>query len=172
MVLDVDQTRLRATLARSNDNPDKILSYSQGSYEPLPNGDWFAGWGSVPQFTEFGPSGDVRLNVEMLGGPGSYRAFRLVWHARPATPPALVARRVNGAIELSASWNGATDVASWRVLAGPDAGSLAPAGTFVKQGFETTMSLPAGAAVFEVQAVGPQGRVQATSKPVSAAARP
>jgi hypothetical protein len=39
------------------------------------------------------------------------------------------------------SWNGATDVAAWRVLAGSAPGSLQPRATVPATGFETAMTL-------------------------------
>ncbi len=49
-----------------------------------------------------------------------YRAFRFPWSGRPQSPPAVLASLNNTGEEtiVHASWNGATDVASWRVLAG------------------------------------------------------
>ena len=55
-----------------------------------------------------------------------YRAFRFPWSGRPLSPPAVLASLNNTGEEtiVHASWNGATDVASWRVLAGKQPGSL------------------------------------------------
>ena len=49
-----------------------------------------------------------------------YRAFRFPWSGRPLSPPAVLASLNNTGEEtiVHASWNGATDVSSWRVLAG------------------------------------------------------
>ena len=50
----------------------------------------------------------------------TYRALRFPWSGRPLTPPAVLANLNNTGEEtiVHASWNGATEVASWRVLAG------------------------------------------------------
>jgi hypothetical protein len=40
-------------------------------------------------------------------------------------------------VKLYASWNGATEVESWELLAGPDVGRLEPAGSVPRDGFET-----------------------------------
>jgi len=40
---------------------------------------------------------------------------------------------------VSASWNGATDVASWRVLVGSGEDRLQPVTTVARDGFETTV---------------------------------
>jgi len=63
-----------------------------------------------------------------------------------------------------ASWNGATGVASWRVLAGPTPAQLAPVASAPKSGFETTIAAPATAPYFAVQALDAAGTVLGTSQ--------
>ena len=55
-----------------------------------------------------------------------YRAFRFPWSGRPSTPPTVLANLNNTGEEtiVHMSWNGASEVASWRVLAGERPGSL------------------------------------------------
>jgi hypothetical protein len=60
------------------------------------------------------------------------------------------------------SWNGATKVASWRVLAGASGDALQAVATATKQGFETQVTIAAQPYV-EVQALDSAGRVLATS---------
>jgi hypothetical protein len=164
--LEVDQQAMKVSLTQSDDNPQKILSLSQGDYQELPNGDWLAGWGSQPEYTEFGPDGSVKLDVNINGGTASYRTFKFTWVGTPAAPPAVSTRTDAQSLTVAASWNGATGVARWQVLAGPSAGALAPVGTFPTTGFETTMRMPATARapVVEVQALGTAGRVLGTSR--------
>jgi hypothetical protein len=64
-----------------------------------------------------------------------------------------------------ASWNGATDVARWRVLGGSSAKSLVPVAVAPKEGFETSVSI-VPAPYVAVQALASSGRVLATSKTV------
>ena len=50
----------------------------------------------------------------------SYRAFRFPWSGQPDEDPALAAEPgPDDEVTLYASWNGATEVATWEVLAGP-----------------------------------------------------
>jgi arylsulfotransferase ASST len=164
LVLHVDEAARKVTTERSDDNPQHALSLSQGDFQLLPNGDWFAGWGSVGEYTEFGPDGNVVLDANIAASSASYRAYRFAWTGTPEQPPAAAAARSGSSIVVAASWNGATQVARWRVLAGRDAGSLQPVATFARSGFETTMWIPAGdARVVKVQALGPAGRVLGTS---------
>ncbi len=164
LVLHIDEAGRKVTTEQSDDNPQNALSLSQGDFQLLRNGDWFAGWGAVGEYTEFSPQGHVLLDANIGASSASYRAYRFTWTGTPTQPPAAVARGSGDSVVVAASWNGATKVARWRVLAGPDARSLQPVGTFAKTGFETTMRIPASARrVVEVQALGPAGRVLATS---------
>jgi hypothetical protein len=65
-----------------------------------------------------------------------------------------------------AIWNGATQVAEWRVLAGPEASSLAPAATVPWNGLDTSITLAAPAAEFAVEALDSHGHVIGSSEPV------
>ena len=65
-----------------------------------------------------------------------------------------------------ASWNGATEVARWEVLAGASASSLAPAGSAARSGFETRIGTSGGAFV-AVRALDAAGNVLGTSRAIS-----
>jgi hypothetical protein len=62
-----------------------------------------------------------------------------------------------------ASWNGATEVASWRVLAGPSPAQLTPVASAAKSGFETTIATPGPQPYLAVQALNGAGAVLETS---------
>ncbi len=167
--LDVDQQAMKVSLVQSDDNPQKALSLSQGDYQQLGNGDWLAGWGAVPEYTEFGPDGSVKLDVNINGGSSSYRAFKFTWTGTPQTLPSVAAQSNGQTLTVAASWNGATNVARWQVLAGPAADALTPVGTFNNTGFETTVHIPtaANATVVEVQALSANGAGLGTSKSIT-----
>jgi hypothetical protein len=65
------------------------------------------------------------------------------------------------------SWNGATEVARWRVLSGPSARNLKPLTTVTEKGFETPIRLSKSAAFYAVQALGRNGKVLRTSAAVA-----
>ncbi|MGH3396411.1 MAG: hypothetical protein ACRDPO_17155 [Streptosporangiaceae bacterium] len=65
-----------------------------------------------------------------------------------------MARHSGGTTRVYVSRNGATQVRSWRVLSGPGSGTLHAVGTARKGGFQTTIGVPSGARVFQVQAPG------------------
>jgi hypothetical protein len=53
--------------------------------QTMPSGDLFAGWGSLPYFSQFSPSGSLLFNAEFPAGVNSYRAYRLPWPATGAS---------------------------------------------------------------------------------------
>ena len=102
----------------------------------------------------------------------SYRDFRFVWTGTPAHPPAFAfVPAAGGQAMVYASWNGATLVASWRVLAGPSASNLTAVAQASRSGFETAIALPSGAVgpYLAVQALDGAGHVLGTSAAVSQA---
>jgi len=69
-------------------------------------------------------------------------------------------------VKLYASWNGATEVESWEVLAGPRLGRLESIGAVPRDGFETAMLVQSSHSYFAVRAKEHSGRVLGTSAPV------
>jgi hypothetical protein len=97
--------------------------------------------------------------------------LRFAWNAQPRTSPALAITRhgASGTLRLHASWNGATDVASWRVLAGATPNALAAVSKAPSSGFETALAAPANAAYVAVEALAANGRVLAHSRTLASA---
>ena len=60
----------------------------------------------------------------MHGSYESYRTYRFPWVGTPSTAPAIAAVGANAEVTVYASWNGATQVTSWRVFAGPSPNAL------------------------------------------------
>ncbi len=71
-----------ATLVASDDQPAALVASSQGNAQTTGAGDLFVGWGNLPYFSEFSPSGRLVFNAELPAGVNSYRAYRLPWPAR------------------------------------------------------------------------------------------
>jgi hypothetical protein len=93
----------------------------------------------------------------------TYRAYRFDWHGHPTDRPAVVVAGDTAYV----SWNGATDVVRWQVLAGPAAGQLKPVQTVAKNGFETPIRLTKSAAFYSMKAIGRGGKVLGTSEAVA-----
>jgi hypothetical protein len=67
------------------------------------------------------------------------------------------------------SWNGATDVATWTVLAGKNRSALTAAGSQPRDGFETVISVNSEGPYFAVTAHDADGRQLARSATIKRA---
>jgi hypothetical protein len=169
IVLRLDWKRHRANLVRSYTRRRPVLATSEGSAQFLPNGHVLIGWGSQPYVSEFGLSGRMLLDIRIGPfGVRSYRSFRFPWAGHPITKPAIAARRRRDGTVVYASWNGATEVARWRVLAGPDAEHLETVATAPTTGFETAIKVESQARVFRIAALAADGSVLRWSDPAAA----
>jgi hypothetical protein len=166
LVLSVDPHANTDTVLAQYEHPAALSSYSQGNVQVLANGDMFVGWGSKPFFSEFSPSGQLLFDAHMHGAYQTYRAYRFPWTGTPGSPPSIAASAIaggRGPLTVYASWNGDTQTAAWRVLAGPSAKRLAPVGGAQRAGFETAISTPGPEAYVAVQALNAAGAVIGTS---------
>jgi hypothetical protein len=163
--LDLESHKARLASVYTHTNPP-LLAASQGNMQTLPDGNAVVGYGGVPAISEYSPSGSLLLDVHQPLDMSFYRAFRFPWSARPLSPPAVLASANNTGEEtiVHASWNGATGVSAWRVLAGRQRGSLAAQTTIAATGFESSTSLPRRYDYVAVQALDAAGRVLGTSE--------
>jgi hypothetical protein len=168
LVLRLDERGRRATVVRSVEHPDGLLSETQGNVQLLPGGHLLVGWGSNPVVSEVNSDGRVLLDLRFGGeGADSYRAFRFDWRGRPAEPPALTL--ADGV--AYASWNGATEVARWQLLAGPTPNELVPLTSRARTGFETAIPARTGQPWIRVRALNARGAVLGGSRAVRTASR-
>jgi hypothetical protein len=166
--LDLQSRRAQLTSAYTHRDPP-LLAASQGNAQTLSDGNMLVGYGGVPAISEFAKDGTLLFDAHQPLDMSFYRAFRFPWSGRPLTPPAVLASLNDTAEEtiVHASWNGATDVASWRVLAGEHPGSLTPQTEIEDQGFESSTILPKEHGYAAVQALDFAGHVLGTSKTVA-----
>ena len=158
---------MKATLVREYTHPEKPLSTSQGNLQVLPNGNVFVGWGSEPFVSEFSHDGELLFDARIPPDNDSYRAYRFPWKGRPAEAPAVaVDWRSRDEVALYASWNGATEIESWEVLAGPHPDQLEPLGSVPRDGFETAISARTEEPRVAVRARDSSGRILGTSSAV------
>jgi hypothetical protein len=68
-----------ATLVAADNQPEGLSAASQGNAQTTRNGDLFVGWGALPYFSEFSPSGKLLFNAEFPAGVNTYRAYQLPW---------------------------------------------------------------------------------------------
>jgi hypothetical protein len=158
------------TLTKAFTNPThKLLAVAQGNMLGLPGGNWLMGYGNYPNFTEYSSSGEVLLDGTLGKGVQNFRTYLSPWSGHPTAPPSIVATRSGAGVTVHTSWNGATEVASWQLLAGESPTALSPVLTAPKSGFETTATLTtpayvrAAALYVESQALDANGNVLGSS---------
>ena len=145
VVLRLSASPRTATLVSQLTHGPPLVAASQGNLQLLPGGSWFVGWGQEPFLSEFGPEGALLFDAHFPQGDESYRGFRLPWTGRPVHGPSLAFQpAAGGGGTAYASWNGATEVSAWRLLAGPSPSSLTAVTVVARTGFETAIALPAG----------------------------
>jgi hypothetical protein len=137
--------------------------------QPLSNGNVLVGWGDQPYFTEFAANGSVVMDARLPAGSTSYRALRFAWNGRPADHPAIAMEQSDaGTTTVYASWNGATDVATWVVLGGDAPDGLVALGSQPRSGFETAIVVPGRPLLVAVRALDSSGAVLTQSLPLEA----
>ncbi|KAL8726061.1 MAG: hypothetical protein Q9166_006940 [cf. Caloplaca sp. 2 TL-2023] len=153
-------------------HPRKEYAAMFGSVQFLPNGDRFVGWGSTRQISQHTQDGEVVYHAELGDNSaviGSLRAFKAPWSARPLTDPDLYSYSwtCGWKTTMYASWNGATDVKSWRFFKGKSAsGPWTLAVTVPKSGFETMAQNSCFARYIYAEALGAKGTVLGRSRSV------
>ncbi|MGN6371772.1 MAG: arylsulfotransferase family protein [Solirubrobacteraceae bacterium] len=155
------------------------------SVQLLPNGNRLLSGAGLPTFTESDRSGETVLAGRMPDGDTSFGVYRYRWVGRPAQPPAVAAvvqrqpeplchtehsgevcpaiMTLTSETTVYMSWNGATGVASWRVLAGSGRDRLEPVAGVKRSGFETNVTLPGSVAYVQAQALSANGKLLASS---------
>lgn len=143
-----------------------LLAASQGNMQTLANGNALVGYGGVAAISEYAPDGSLVFDAHQPYDMSFYRAFRFPWSGRPQNPPVVLASFNDTEEEtiVHASWNGATGVSSWRVLAGEAPGSVKQHAQIPVSGFESSTTLPNKYAYVAVQALDASGHVLGTSK--------
>jgi hypothetical protein len=158
------------TLISEFEHPTPLHSGSQGDMQPLPNGNFFFGWGAEPYFSEFTAAGELLFDAHMAPKDESYRSYRFQWTGTPTEVPAIAVSQstTTTPVTVYASWNGATNVAGWRLMGGPSPDSLSVLTTAPRTGFETAIAVPLPTAYVLVQALNEAGEVLSTSRTIGA----
>jgi hypothetical protein len=156
LVLELDEQAMTAKLARQYTHPP-ILSGSQGSMQLMPNGNVFVGWGEAPHVSEFDSSGRLLFDAVLGHAYESYRAFRLPWSGNPAVAPAIAVSGHAGDRTAYVSWNGATEVDRWQLLAGESLGQMSPVASIPSRGFESVLQTTARGPYFVARALDSSG---------------
>jgi Arylsulfotransferase (ASST) len=165
LTLQLDPRHWTGKVLRVDTHDPSLVTEYEGDLQQLPDGGQFLGWGALPFFSEFDQAGHMVLDGRFVGRNTSYRAYRFPWRGQPTTAPSVVASTSGDNTYVYASWNGATDVASWQVLAGTSPDALHLAGSGARKGFETELVVPMASYV-AVRALDAAGHILATSSSV------
>jgi Arylsulfotransferase (ASST) len=165
LVLRLDPTTHAVSLVARIAIPRPIFAQTQGDLQLLPDGNWWLGWGNVNESSEVSPTGKQLFEAHTPAGSESYRSLRFDWSAQPRTRPQTAVLRGS---RLAVSWNGATDVGSWQLDAGPTPATMHPVSTSPRTGFESTLSIPNSAHYVRVVAISTSGKQLAYSKTTKA----
>lgn len=159
LLLALDTDAMRCSVVRAIPNRHGYLTIAMGNAQRLADDGFMVGWGTVALLSEFDAEGNLRFEATLPPNMINYRAFRATWVGKPSLPPATAAlRNANGSVDVYASWNGATEVASWRVLGGAAAGKLEPLAHAARTGFETRVRVAAPPAILAAAALDRSGR--------------
>jgi hypothetical protein len=166
VIVAINRKRKTDTLVAQFVHPSPLRSVSQGNVQLLQNGNVFVGWGSAPFFSEFTDAGRLVFDARMPYLTSSYRGARFQWEATPSEPPAIAAVPGKHGLTVYASWNGATNVAAWQLLGGPNTKQLAPLSSVRPTGFETAITTKHPPAYVMVQPLNAAGAVMSSSRAV------
>ena len=167
----------KATLVRRNTHPSTIVAGSQGNAQWLPGGGMFVGWGSDPRMTEYDRNGNITFDATVPNSKvSSYRAYKAPWQGIAPGRPAIAsegsaAGEPDGAT-VWASWNGASNIRSWRVMSGPDENTLTEVTTQPWENLETEIKVTGAAGpLIAVEALDGSGKVIGESRAVAVGGR-
>jgi Arylsulfotransferase (ASST) len=160
LLLNVNESTRKVTLAQDFLYPAAFISMTQGSVQLLDDGKVFVGWGSQPYFSLFSASGELLTSGELAQGLRSYRAYAVDWTGQPDPAPSAVAKQAGtGGFVVYASWNGATEIHHWAIMAGADADHLVEVGSQRWSGFETAIVVNSAGPAFQAVAVDKNNKV-------------
>jgi EmrB/QacA subfamily drug resistance transporter len=132
-----------------------------GNVQTLRGGDAFVGWGEVPYMSLFSKSGKLLYDAVFPQPDISYRAYLKTWVGKPLTSPVAKSVEKDGKTNVYVSWNGATQVRSWRVIAAGAATTVVARAR--DNAFETAIPLSHASGQLKVEALDASGRVIGTS---------
>lgn len=165
LVLDLDEEKMIARVAREYEHPAGTLSVTQGNMQTRSDGSVVVGWGSAPNYSVFAADGTLAYDARFRSHTQSYRAYFEDWTGLPIDPLDVATKtNADGSVTVYASWNGATHVAAWRVVDGPDAARAAELGHSLRTGFETTIIVQVGTEWMAVEALDSTGEVLESRK--------
>ncbi len=174
----LDLAEMTATQVWEYAADSHIFGTYMGNTQRLANGNTLLSWGApytksgyqYRSVTEVDPENHTVFDLTFDQPYVSYRAFLFPWHGYPDTLPALAFKAEGGSITLGYSWNGATEVAAFRVYGGATPETLSLVDARNKTDFEMhtqLKGLPATECYFQVAALDATGKEMARSQIIS-----
>ncbi|TQV94501.1 Arylsulfotransferase-like protein [Cordyceps javanica] len=153
--LRLDEEQKTVELVKEYFHPQGVNSGNMGGMQLLKKGHTMVAWGDNPSFVEYNKAGQPVMDVQrgILGaglqdGMYAYRVSRHRWQGEPSWPPSVAVDAPSGSTSSATvyvSWNGATDVAQWAILASDSAKTVSYYKNVIAQanrtGFETQITL-------------------------------
>jgi hypothetical protein len=164
VVIRLDERKRTATVVRELTHPDGVLAIAEGNAQALPGGGMLVGWGLARRVSEISRDNELLFDLTMPGDTDTYRAYKQPWVGRPVERPAFAIERDGDSVTAYASWNGATELTRWQLLAGPSPDALKPVASVRRQDFETAIEAETDEPWLAVRALRGK-RVLGTSAP-------
>ena len=164
----LDQVNKTATKVWQYASNPAVWAQYMGDIQRLPNDNNFLDWGSLSSekgyasytTTEVDPNNNPVWQLAFENPYVSYRATRSNWMGFPDSRPDLAFQQNGSNLTLGYSWNGATEVGSWLLLAGSSPNGLQQVDQQNKTGFETQSQItnvPANQCYYQVIPVDKSG---------------
>lgn len=142
LLLSLDTTSMTAELITEFPHPNGKYATSRGNMQMLPNKNAWICWTDGSLTSEHTYDGRLIIKARFKAEISSYRTFKSSWIGRPKYPPdvhaAIVDKNGQWYTIVHMSWNGATEVRSWKVYhTNTDDSSRKLVATVTRRGFET-----------------------------------
>ncbi|KAF7717970.1 Uncharacterized protein PECH_004672 [Penicillium ucsense] len=162
---------MTAKVLHRYDRPDHDLTRLRGNSQALPNQNMFVCWSQGGFMTEFSLEGEQLMSARYKSSRYSnYRAYKFEFVGQPHTPPDLVSSVLgtdesNLVTNIWVSWNGATEIASWKFYArASEFDSPVMVGRVPKTDFEMMFTAKGYLDWITAEAVDRKGHVIGTSQ--------
>ena len=162
--LDLNMRQRTAKVDQQYFRSQHTSAQSEGSMQTRRSGNVFVGFGSAPFFSEFSPDGRL-LTTAACRRTTAATAPSGIAGERAPHPPRSRSGRGRSRVAVYASWNGATAVKRWELLAGSGATMLHPVESVPSHRFETGFWPPPGRACSRSARSDSSGDVLAKSAP-------
>lgn len=143
LVIALDTIAMTGELIAEYAYPHEAHTWKRGSMHLLPNGNAFMCWAEEMHISEHAADGRLLMEAHVLPHLDTYRAYKYEWIGQPLTPPDVYSSAFltgsNVSTIVYVSWNGATEVAQWKLYEGERATKRLLTSA-ERKGFETVMT--------------------------------